>query len=70
MEYPTFVTVIARYFKTKERLEEFKEFFTPKLKEAILTREIQMDTNLIAGRVALIADQAPAVQTALAQALQ
>ena len=70
MEYPTYVTVIARHFKTKERLEEFKEFFTPKLKEAILTREIQMDTNLIAGRVALIADQAPAVQTALAQALQ
>ena len=50
----TFITVIARNFKTAKRLEEFKAFFEPKLDQPMLTREIKMDTKVIGTRVDLV----------------
>ncbi|WP_179394777.1 M1 family metallopeptidase [Lacticaseibacillus absianus] len=70
MEFPTFITVVARIFRTSERLAEFKAFFTPKLSNNALTREIVMDTKVIESRVALIAAEQAAVNTAVAAALQ
>lgn len=54
MEFTTFITVIARNFKTAKRLEEFKAFFEPKLDQPMLTREIKMDTKVIETRVELV----------------
>lgn len=54
MEFTGFITSIANIFKTPTRLQEFKDFFTPKLNTPGLTREITMDERIIAGRVALI----------------
>lgn len=59
MEFTGFITSIANIFKTPQRLQEFKEFFAPKLNTPGLTREITMDERIIAGRVDLIqAEQA------------
>ncbi len=65
MEFPTFITVTSRVFRTPQRLTQFKEFFEPKLNTPGLTREIQMDTKVIESRVALIADQKDAVNKAI-----
>ena len=54
MEFATYITVISRIFKTPTRLAEFKEFFGQKLNTPGLTREIEMDTNVIESRVALV----------------
>lgn len=69
MEFATFITVTAQRFHTPTRLREFKDFFEPKLKVAGLTREIKMDTELIAGQVALVEHEANAVNAAIARAL-
>ncbi|WP_125704888.1 M1 family metallopeptidase [Lacticaseibacillus daqingensis] len=69
MEFPTYITVVARIFETPERLAEFKAFFEPKLKDQAVTREIIMDTKVIEGRVALIAADQAAVTAAVANAL-
>lgn len=59
MEFPTYLTVTARVLHTAERLAEFKAFFEPKLTNPEISREITMDTKVIASRVDLIqADQA------------
>lgn len=61
MSFTSYITMLARTFKTPVRLAEFKEFFEPKLAQPGLTREIEMDTNVIAARVALIAAEQAAV---------
>ena len=70
MEFPTYITVISRVFHTQPRLGEFTEFFTPKRGDASLTREIDMDTAVIAGRVALINAEAASVNAAVAEAIK
>lgn len=69
MEFATYITVIARIFRTETRLQEFKKFFTPKLDQALISREIKMDTKVIATRVALIKAEANEVNHAVSQAL-
>lgn len=65
MEFPTYVTVISKVFKTKKRLEEFKRFFEPKLDNPGLAREIKMDTEVIQSRIDLIETQKSGLNTAI-----
>ena len=65
MEFPTYVTVISKVFKTKKRLEEFKRFFEPKLDNPGLVREIKMDTEVIQSRIDLIETQKAGLNTAI-----
>ncbi len=67
MEFPTYITVTSRVFRTQERLDEFKAFFEPKLDVPGLGREITMDTKVIEGRVALVNAEKAAVVAALAK---
>lgn len=67
MEFPTYITVISRIFKTSQRLIEFKRFFTPKENDPMLKREIQMDEKVIASRVELIESEQAAVNAAIAK---
>ena len=67
MEFPTYITVISRIFKTSQRLAEFKRFFTPKENDPMLKREIQMDEKVIASRVELIEIEQAAVNAAIAK---
>jgi aminopeptidase N len=67
MEFTTYITVTAAVFKTAKRLAEFKDFFEPKLDTPGLGREITMDVNVIAGRVALITDEKTAVHQAISK---
>ena len=67
MEFPTYITVISRIFKTSQRLAEFKCFFTPKENDPMLKREIQMDEKVIASRVELIESEQAAVNAAIAK---
>lgn len=67
MEFPTYITVISRIFKTAQRLAEFKRFFTPKENDPMLKREIQMDEKVIASRVELIESEQDAVNAAIAK---
>ena len=67
MEFPTYITVISRIFKTSQRLAEFKRFFTPKENDPMLKREIQMDEKVIASRVELIENEQAAVNAAIAK---
>ena len=70
MEFTTYITVVANVFRTRERLNEFKAFFEPKLNTPGLTREIQMDTKVIASRVDLIEAEKDAVNAAVAKEIQ
>lgn len=70
MEFSTYITVIAGVFHTPARLAEFKAFFEPKLPTPGLTREITMDTNVIASRVALVEADKAKVAAALAQVIK
>ncbi|CAH1853146.1 M1 family metallopeptidase [Convivina intestini] len=65
MEFSSYVTVISRIFHTQDRLTEFKTFFTPKIDQPGLSREIQMDIDIIASRVAVIEEQANQVAMTL-----
>lgn len=67
MEFPTYITVISRIFKTSQRLAEFKRFFTSKENDPMLKREIQMDEKVIASRVELIESEQAAVNAAIAK---
>ena len=67
MEFPTYITVISRNFKTSQRLAEFKRFFAPKENDPMLKREIQMDEKVIASRVELIESEQAAVNAAIAK---
>lgn len=69
MEFATYVQVISMVFRTPTRLNEFKEFFEPKLNVQLLSREIKMDTKVIETRVDLIKNEANAVNSAVAKAL-
>ena len=70
MEFATFITVISRVFKTKERYDEYNAFFTDKESNMLLNREIKMDRKVIANRVDLIASEQADVNAAVAAALQ
>jgi aminopeptidase N len=70
MEFTTYITVTANVFRTRTRLEEFKDFFEPKLGTPGLTREIKMDTNVIESRVKLIEEEKDAVNAAIAQVIE
>lgn len=65
MEFTTYITVTARIFHTANRLQEFTEFFEPKINQPGLGREIQMDTKVIATRVDLVEQQQSAVNKAI-----
>jgi aminopeptidase N len=65
MEFTTFITVVMSVFRTPERLQEFKEFFEPKINTPGLTREIKMDINIIESRVGLIQDEKDEVNSAI-----
>ena len=69
MEFATFITVTAAVFHIRQRSDEFNAFFEPKENVAGLTREITMDKEVIASKVALIESQADAVNQAVAQQL-
>lgn len=66
MEFPTYITVMSRVFRTRERLEEFEAFFEPKLDNPGLVREIKMDTEVIQSRVNLIEAQKESLSAAVA----
>lgn len=70
MEFTTFITVITRVFHTPARLAEFKAFFEPKVQTPGLSREITMDTKVVASRVSLIEDEKQAVKATVAQAVK
>lgn len=70
MEFATYITVTAGVFHTSDRLAEFKDFFTPKINTPGLTREIKMDTSVIASRVALINSEKADVNAAIEKAVR
>ncbi|MCV3295846.1 MAG: M1 family metallopeptidase [Oenococcus sp.] len=70
MEFTTYITVTAMVFKTADRLAEFKAFLEPKINTPGLTREIVMDTKVIASRVDLIEAEKDAVHAAVAKAIK
>lgn len=65
MEFTTYITVTARVFHTANRLQEFSDFFMPKINQPGLGREIKMDTKVIATRVDLIKREHAAVNQAI-----
>lgn len=69
MEFATFITVTANIFHTEERLNQFKDFFEPKINTPGLTREIKMDTKVIETKVSLVKKEQAAVNTAIAKAV-
>ena len=69
MEFATFITVTANVFHTEERLDQFKDFFEPKINTPGLTREIKMDTKVIETKVNLVKKEQAAVNEAIAKAV-
>ncbi|MEY8530703.1 M1 family metallopeptidase [Lactobacillus taiwanensis] len=69
MEFATFITVTANVFHTEERLDQFKDFFEPKINTPGLTREIKMDTKVIETKVNLVKKEQAAVNAAIAKAI-
>ena len=67
MEFATFVTVTANIFHTRERLEQFKDFFEPKVNTPGLTREIKMDIRVIETKVNLVEKEAASVNEAISK---
>lgn len=67
MEFATFITVTAGVFHTPERLQEFKDFFAPKVNTPGLTREIKMDIKIIESKVALVEKEQGAVNSMVAK---
>lgn len=65
MEFTTYITVVAGALKTATRLQEFIDFFEPKIDQPGLTREIKMDKTVISSRVKLIEAEKQAVRTAI-----
>ena len=70
MEFATYITVTANIFHTPARLQEFKEFFEPKVNTPGLTREIKMDISIVQSKVDLIAKEQDAVHQAIEAAIQ
>lgn len=54
MSFDRFIIYSAMYFKTREYLEKFTNFFTPKLSDVSISRSISMGINEITSRVLLI----------------
>lgn len=69
MEFTTFITKTAQVLDTREKFDEFVEFFEPKINTPGLTREITMDINLIESRVNLIEQQKDSVNNAISKEL-
>ena len=69
MEFTTYITVASNIFHTEKRLEEFKEFFEPKVDQPGLGREIRMDTKNIESKVDVINAEKDAVNQAVKEAL-
>ena len=69
MEFATFITVTANIFHTEERLNQFKDFFEPKINTPGLTSEIKMDTKVIETKVNLVKKEQSAVNAAIAKAV-
>lgn len=69
MEFATFITVTANIFHTEERLNQFQDFFEPKINTPGLTREIKMDTKVIETKVNLVKKEQSAVNAAIAKAV-
>lgn len=69
MEFATFITVTANIFHTEERLNQFQDFFEPKINTPGLTREIKMDTKVIETKVNLVKKEQSAVNVAIAKAV-
>lgn len=69
MEFATFITVTANIFHTEERLNQFKDFFEPKINTPGLTREIKMDTKVVETKVNLVKKEQAAVNAAIAKAV-
>jgi len=65
--YDDFPRYAAGALITREQLEEYRTFFTPKQSEPALTRVIGIGISEIEGRVALIERDSAAVQDALAK---
>ncbi|MQS76225.1 M1 family metallopeptidase [Companilactobacillus halodurans] len=70
MEFSTYITVTSNIFHTPERLQEFKDFFEPKVNTPGLTREIQMDISIVETNVKLIEDEKDAVNAAVSSAIK
>ncbi len=66
MSFDKFVIYPAMYFKTRERLEEYKTFFTPQMSNAAISRSIGMGITEIEARVVLIEKEKAAVEKAIA----
>ncbi|MCK8617838.1 M1 family metallopeptidase [Fructobacillus sp. M158] len=66
MEFSSYITVISRIFKSREKLEAFQAFFDDKKDQPGLSREIVVDTQVIENRVSLVEKQEAAVAKALA----
>ena len=69
MEFTTYITVTSNIFHTEKRLEEFKEFFEPKVDQPGLGREIRMDTKNIESKVDVINAEKDAVNQAVKETL-
>lgn len=65
MEFATYITVTAGIFHTAGRLNEFKDFFNPKINTPGLTREIKMDIHVISSRVDLVESEKSSVNKAI-----
>ena len=64
-----YITVASNIFHTEKRLEEFKEFFEPKVDQPGLGREIRMDTKNIESKVDVINAEKDAVNQAVRENL-
>lgn len=65
MEFSSYITVISRIFKTREKFDAFKVFFEDKKDQPGLSREIVVDTQVIENRVKLVEEQEASVAKAL-----
>ncbi|MDY3703277.1 MAG: hypothetical protein SO061_06975, partial [Limosilactobacillus coleohominis] len=63
-------TVTAGIFHTMDRLNEFKDFFTPKINTPGLTREINMDIRVITSRVDLADSEKASVNKAIESSIR
>ncbi|GAB2024717.1 M1 family metallopeptidase [Lactovum odontotermitis] len=65
MSFDRFIVYGGKYFKTAEKLAEFKNFFEPLLSNAGLARAIQLSIKQIESRVKLLDSQRTAVAEAV-----
>jgi aminopeptidase N len=63
--YGAFAQYSASFLTTRQQLEEYRQFFTPMLTDAALSRVITVGLSEIEGRVDLIERDSEAVQAAL-----